>query len=163
MIDELIKNLIIIAVLIAAVNTSFDGQGAPFLAGTSRSLSCFVDPPVMSATFIWLLGDSGSLVNTTTRVSIMNTSNASTLQFNPLHTSDGNRYLCRLMMIDGVSVNVTDEIYFNVTSKTIVQHTHAHTHTQHRYMQSHRHTHTHAHCISYHVLLNLQSLSAVSL
>ena len=138
MIDELIKNLIMNAVLIAGVNTSFDDQGAPFLAGTTRSLSCYVDPPVMSATFIWFLGDSGSLVNISTRVSITNTSNTTTLQFSPLHTSDGSRYQCRLTMIDGVSVDVRDEIDLNVTSKEIVQPTH----TLHSHLQSHRHTQT---------------------
>ena len=146
-------------ICLAAVHTSFDGQGALFLAGTTRSLLCFVDPPGMLATFTWFLGDSGSLVNTTTRVSIMNTSNTTTLQFSPLRTSDGSRYQCRLMMIDGTSVDVRDEIDLNVTGKEIVQPAHTHcTHTC-------NHTDTHAHTCTLHYLscsFNIQSPSAVS-
>ena len=125
------------AVCLTAVRTSPDGQGAPFLAGTTQSLSCFVDPPVMSATFIWLLGDDGSPVNTSTRVSITNSSNTTTLQFSPLRTSDGSHYQCRLIMIDGMSVDIRDEIDLNVTSKEILQH------TLYLHMRTHARTHIH--------------------
>ena len=63
---------------------------------------------------------NGSLVNTSnSRIAVDSPTTAtSTLQFNSLRTSDGGQYQCvATIMNGGNSVNLTDEIDLNVTSK----------------------------------------------
>ena len=100
-----------------ALIVSVDQGGTPLLAGTSRSLSCSISAPVTSANFTWM--ENGSPVNTSdSRITVNSTANASTLQFNPLRTSDGGQYQCvATVMIGGNSVNLTDEIDLSVASK----------------------------------------------
>ena len=92
-------------------------QEIPLLAGTLGSLSCFVGSPLSSDSFAWT--KNGSPVNTSdSRITVNSTSNTSILQFNPLHTSDGGQYQCVVtVMSGGNSVNLTDELDLNVTSK----------------------------------------------
>ena len=96
---------------------SVDQGGTPLLAGTSRSLSCSISTPVTSANFTWM--KNGSPVNTSdSRITVNSTANTSTLQFNPLRTSDGGQYQCVTTVTSGGnSVNLTDELDLNVTSK----------------------------------------------
>ena len=57
------------------------------------------------------IGDSRITVNSPTAAT-------STLQFNSLRTSDGGQYQCMATVMNGGnSVNLTDEIILNVTSK----------------------------------------------
>lgn len=87
------------------------------LAGTLGSLSCSLGSPLLSDNFAWM--KNGSIVNTSiSRITVNSTANTSTLQFNPLRTSDGGQYQCvATVMIGGNSVNLTDEIDLNVTGK----------------------------------------------
>ena len=90
-------------------------MGSPLIAGTSRSLLCFLDS---SVTFTaWMR--NGSPVNTSdSRVTVTMTSSNSTLTISPLCTSDGGQYQCMgSVRINGVPTNVTDEINLNVTSE----------------------------------------------
>ena len=89
------------------------------LAGTRQLLNCSVNPPPMSASFMWLKDDK--ILETNSRVTVSNSSlNSSLLEFNPLRTSDGGQYQCVVtVMSGGAAVNITDEIYLNVTSKWI--------------------------------------------
>ena len=88
------------------------------LAGTKQSLNCSVNPPPMSASFMWLKDDD-KILETDSRVT--NSSlYSSMLEFNPLRTSDGGQYQCvATVMSGGAAVNITDEINLNVTSKWI--------------------------------------------
>ena len=100
-----------------ALNISVDQGSTPLLAGTSRSLSCSICSPVASANFTWM--ENGSPVNTSdSRIILNSTANTSTLQFNPLLTSDGGQYQCvaTLISVDNF-VDLTDQIDLNVTSK----------------------------------------------
>ena len=92
-------------------------QEIPLLAGTLGSLTCSVGSPLSSDNFAWM--KNGNPVNTSdSRITVNSTSNTSTLQFNPLRTSDGGQYQCvATVMIGGNSVNLTDDIDLNVTSK----------------------------------------------
>ena len=87
------------------------------LAGTKQSLNCSVNPPPMSASFMWLKDDK--ILESDSRVTVSNSSlYSSMLEFNPLHTSDGGQYQCVVtVMSGGAAVNITDEINLNVTSK----------------------------------------------
>ena len=71
----------------------------------------------MSASFMWLI--NGEILETNSRVTVSNSSlYSSTLEFNPLRTSDGGQYQCVVtVMSGGPAVNITDEINLNVTSK----------------------------------------------
>ena len=63
--------------------------------------------------------ENGSPVNTSdSRIILNSTANTSTLQFNPLLTSDGGQYQCvaTLISVDNF-VDLTDQIDLNVTSK----------------------------------------------
>ena len=57
-------------------------------------------------------------VMTNSRITVSDSQNVSTLQFSPLHTSDGGRYQCVATISSGETVfNVTNEIDLNVTGK----------------------------------------------
>lgn len=100
------------------VRVSFGVQGAPLLAGTTQSLVCSVSPNAMSVMFVWKK-DGNNLDVVDDRVTINNTlPDRSILLFNPLRTSDGDRYQCFAdVTISGSTTNGTVDIDLNVTSK----------------------------------------------
>ena len=83
-------------------------------AGTTQSLICSVNP---SASYItWMR--NGIPVSNNSRVTVTMTQSNSTLTINPLHTSDGGQYQCIGTIVNnGTTINITDEIDFNVTSE----------------------------------------------
>ena len=121
-----------------SVSVSLDPEGTPLLAGTRRSLICAVnisDPINVSVRFIWWK-NGGALPNNYSRVTNTSSGNTSTLEFNPLRTSDGAQYQCVTevtVLGTVVMMNLSDVIDLNVTSEWRNTHTHMRTHT---------HTHT---------------------
>ena len=86
------------------------------LAGTRQLLNCSVNPPPMSASFMWL--KDYKILETDSRVTVSGSLYSSILEFNPLRTSDGGQYQCVVtVMSGGAAVNITDKINLNVTSK----------------------------------------------
>ena len=87
------------------------------LAGTNQALNCSVIGPTSSylfATFSWLRNGSSWLTTMTGNLWYV----FSILKFNPLRTSDSGQYQCVVSVIsEGTTVNITDEINLNVTSK----------------------------------------------
>ena len=93
--------------------------GSMFLSGTNGSLTCSIS----STNFIILWIKNGNLVVNNGRVQIISSQGSSTIEFTPLHTSDGGRYQCIATVMSGGSVlNVSGEIDLNVTSKRICIH-----------------------------------------
>ena len=91
--------------------------GSMFLSGTNGSLTCSIS----STNFIILWIKNGNLVVNNGRVQIISSQGSSTIEFTPLHTSDGGRYQCIATVMSGGSVlNVSGEIDLNVTSKRIL-------------------------------------------
>ena len=87
------------------------------LAGTNQALNCSVIGPTSSylfATISWLRNGSSLLTTMTENLWYV----FSILKFNPLRTSDSGQYQCVVSVIsEGTTVNITDEINLNVTSK----------------------------------------------
>ena len=92
-------------------------------AGQDFSLFCNISMAnALVYFFQWLRLDGGSMAVTVktsgSRVTVSSSLYSSTLEFNPLRTSDGGQYQCVVtVMSGGAAVNITDEINLNVTSK----------------------------------------------
>ena len=97
------------------VRVSFGVQGTPRLAGTTQSFVCSVSPNAMSATFTWKKNGS-NLEVVDNRVTINNTlPDRSILLFNPLRTSDGDRYQCFAnVTISGSTLATTGTVDFDL-------------------------------------------------
>ena len=106
------------------LNISIEASSV-LLAGTNQALNCTVTGPtgsILTGIFSWLR--NGSLLLTTP----MTNSYAwwyvfAILEFNPLRTSDSGQYLCVVSVTSHsggtTTVNVTDGIELNVTSKWV--------------------------------------------
>ena len=97
------------------------GEDGPLLAGTSRSLLCTVSGSVTSVVqFSWRRNGS-PLVNNSRVLLSTDSHNTSSLQFNPLRTSDGGLYQCEVTLTNNTEiVNVTGDIELNVTGEDYV-------------------------------------------
>ena len=100
---------------------ALDNLGSPLLAGTLRSLTCLFDPMGLTANVSWTK-NSVAVDTSDSRVTVNTVAdNNSTLIFNPLITSDGAKYECKLtvMVINGnpSSYTFSATIDLNVTSK----------------------------------------------
>ena len=85
-----------------------------FLSGANGSLTCSIS--LTNSIILWM--KNGNLVVNNSRVQVMTSQGSSTIEFTPLHTSDGGRYLCIATVMSGGSVlDVSGEIDLNVTSK----------------------------------------------
>ena len=85
-----------------------------FLSGTNGSLTCSIS--LTNSIILWM--KNGNLVVNNSRVQVMTSQGSSTIEFTPLHTSDGGRYQCIATVMSGGSVlDVSGEIDLNVTSK----------------------------------------------
>ena len=95
------------------------------MAGQHFSLFCNISMAnALAYSFKWLRLDGGSMAvpdkTSGSRVTVSGSLNSSTLEFNPLRTSDGGQYQCvATVMSGGAAVNITDEINLNVSSKWI--------------------------------------------
>ena len=97
------------------MTVTLDSLGSPLLAGSSRSLECYI-PQELSVTLNWIM--NGVLVTTDSRVTVTTSSNTSKLTISPLRTSDGGQYQCMGTVVsNGTTITVTDEIELNVTSE----------------------------------------------
>ena len=85
-----------------------------FLSGANGSLTCSIS--LTNSIILWM--KNGNLVVNNSRVQVMTSQGSSTIEFTPLHTSDGGRYQCIATVMSGGSVlDVSGEIDLNVTSK----------------------------------------------
>ena len=121
-----VLGLLLMAVSSSSVNSpsvslSLDPEDTPLLAGTRRSLMCIVnisDPFNVSVRFIWW--KNGGALPDDSRVTNTSSENTSTLEFNPLRTSDGAQYQCIAeMTVLGtvIMMNLSDVINLNVTGE----------------------------------------------
>ena len=97
--------------------------GGLFLSGTNGSLTCSISST--NSIILWM--NNGNIVADNSRVQVMTSQGSSTIEFTPLHTSDGGRYQCIATVVsEGSVLNVSGEIDLNVTSKGILNmHAHA--------------------------------------
>ena len=87
------------------------------------------DSPDVSVMFVWW--KNGEAFPSDSRVTNTSSGNISTLDFNPLRTSDGAQYQCVAevtVLGTPFMLNLSDVIDLNVTSEWR-KHTHTHTHT----------------------------------
>ena len=99
------------------ITANLSKSNGELLSSSSQFLQCYVASSIEnSIAFIWM--KNGLPVMTTSRITISDSKNVSTLQFSPLRTSDGGQYQCVATVSSGETVfNVTNEIDLNVTCK----------------------------------------------
>ena len=100
----------------------------PPLAGMRRFLICSLNIPHVSVRFIWQ--KNGEALPNDSRVISTSSGKNSTLEFNPLRTSDGAQYQCVAevtLLGTGIMLNLSAMINYNVTSEWINTHTHTNT------------------------------------